>query len=145
MNKRRKTIKAMALFLTTVGMLSIFIATLMWMFGGDVLGISFPRNDIVHVGFATVGAIYLVSATGMYLVLKDRRAMIEDNDERNKMIQATSGLIGFGVQTLLLFSSLFLLCFMGYMNGVSMFTLLGVCIISVFVFTISNIYLMKKM
>lgn len=145
MNKRRKAIKAMALFLTIVGLLSIFIATLMWMFGGDIFGISFPRNDIVHVGFAIIATIYLVSATGMYLVLKDRRAMIEDNDERNKIIQATSGLIGFGVQTLLLFSSLFLLHFMGYMNVVSMFTLLGVCIISVFVFTISNIYLKKKM
>jgi hypothetical protein len=117
----------------------------MWMFGGDILGISFPRNDIVHFGFATVGVIYIISATGMYLTLKNRRTMIEDNDERNKMIEATSGLIAFGVQTLLLFSSLFLLWFMGYMNVVSMFILSGVCIISVFVFTISSIYFKKKM
>lgn len=145
MNKRRKTIKVMALFLMTIGMLLIFVATSMWMFGGDVLGISFPRNDIVHVGFAVVGAIYLISATGMYLTLKNKRAMIEDSDERNKMIEATSGLIGFGVQTLLLFSSLFLLGFMGYMNFVSMFTLFGVCITSIFVFTTSIFYLKKKM
>lgn len=143
MDKRRKTITVIALFLTCVGILLISIATIMWMSSGDLFGLSFPKTDGTHVGFAAVGTIYLVSALGMYLVINNRKAMIEENDERNKIIQARSGLIGFGVQTLLIFSSLILLYFMGYMHVVTMFTFVVIGIISILVFTISNMYLKK--
>lgn len=145
LDKRKKIIKMMMQFLASVGVIFTFIAILMLINGGDALGISFPRNDIVHIGFLVVGIVYLVSATGMYIVLKNKTAMIEDNDERNKMIQAISGLISFGVQTLLFFSSLFILCFMGYLNIEAGITLFSVSIVSIFIFVFSNRYLKKIM
>jgi len=48
------------------------------------------------------------------LIIHDQNAMIEDNDERLKAIEANSAVIASGVQLLLLFTAVLLLIFMGY-------------------------------
>ena len=47
-------------------------------------------------------------------IIHDQNAMIEDNDERLKAIEANSAVIASGVQLLLLFTAVLLLIFMGY-------------------------------
>lgn len=71
-SKSRSKIKLLSIVSALVGILFLSVAVLMWQFGGDVLGISFPRNDIAHVGFAVVGAVYIIIAIALYLTLKNK-------------------------------------------------------------------------
>lgn len=143
MNDRKKTIRKMMLFLACAGVIFIAMAILLLLSEGNFT--RFPRADISHVGFAVVGTIYLISAIGMFMVTRDKKAMIEENDERSKIIEAKSGIIAFGVQTLLLFTGLFLLIFTGYLNVVSAFCLIAILLISITVFIIAQIYYCKKL
>jgi len=145
MSKRKKVIRIMAMFLASSGIFLLVLASWFRILGVDKVGISFPNNKTAYIGFIVVGTIYLLSATGMYFVQRDKTALINDYDERNRMIQSISGLMGFGVQTLLLISSLSLLWFMGYMSIVPTLILSGICVISILTFIISNTYLMKRM
>lgn len=104
-----------------------------------------PRADIAHIGFLAVGAILLVISAAIYTMSKDKKAMIEENDERSGMISGKAGAIAFAFQTVILTSALFLLCFMGYMNSVSALTLLSVGALSCFVYLAASAYLRHKM
>lgn len=142
MNKKKKFIRKMSLLLTCGGILFIAFAILLLLSKGSF--VKFPRTDIAPVGFSVVGVIYLICAIGMLLVTQDKQAMIEENDERSKIIEAKSGIIAFIVQTLLLSTGIFLLVFTGYLNAVSTLCFIAVLVISVIVFATAQIYFGKK-
>lgn len=145
MNKRKKSIRRKMLLLACAGIFFIVTAIVLFISDGEIAGIHFPRADISHVGFALVGAIYLIGAAGMFVVTQDKKALIEENDERSKTIEAKSGIIAFGVQTFLLFTAIFLLVFTGYLNVVSASSFIAIFLISIVVFFISQVYLSKKL
>ena len=99
----------------------------------------------MSLGLSIVGAIYLISAFGMYKVANNQKAMVKENDERNKVIQSSAGLIAYGVQTLLLFSSLILLYFMDIIRDISMLIFLLVGLVSLGLFILSTMYYKKIM
>lgn len=143
MNKRKKTIKKTALVLAVAGACLLAAAVLLFLSQGKF--ISFPRADLAPVGFAVVGAVYLIGAVGLSVVTQDPKAMIEENDERSKIIEAKSGIVAFATQTLLLFSGIVLLIFTGYLNGVSACCLLAVLIVSIVVFVLAQTYYGKTL
>lgn len=144
MKKRSKMIKIFSAGLALAGILFLLIALLMWQLGTDVFGISFPRNDSAHIGFIIVGILYIIIAFGLYLVPGDKKAMIEENDERNQKILSLAGLYAFTAQSFLLCSGLLILSFMGYMNVTSAFFLCFVIALSAVIFTLIQTYLQKK-
>lgn len=143
MNKKKKMIKKAAGLLACVGILFIVFAIVLFLSKGNL--IKFPRTDIAPVGFIIAGIIYLIGAVGMLLITGDKKMLIEENDERSKTIEARSGLISFLVQTILLFTIIFLLIFTGYLNTVSAFCLIFILVISLIVFTAAQIYYNKKL
>ena len=138
MNKRKKTIKKMAFVLAGAGACLLAMAVLLFLSEGRF--ITFPRTDLAPVGFALVGAVYLIGAIGMSVITANQKAMIEENDERSKIIEAKSGIVAFVTQTLLLFSGIVLLIFTGYLNGVSALCLLAVLVVSIVVFVLAQTY-----
>ena len=138
MNKTKKMLRKMALLLACGGGLLIAAAIVFFLTKGRFA--EFPRPDLAPVGFTIAGVIYVIGAAGVYLVTQDQSALTEEHDERAKTIEAKSGMIGFGVQTLLLFTGIILLIFTGYLNVVSAFCLLAVHIVSVLVFVGARIY-----
>lgn len=101
--------------------------------------------DIAYIGFLVVGAIFVIIAVATYCMAGDKNAMIEENDERAKMISGMAGNPAFVIQTVLLCSALFLLCFMGYANAAVMITFMCLIAVSVFVYFILVWYYSKKM
>ena len=131
MNARKmKPLKAMTAFFAAVGVLSWIFGVLTWVFGGDVFGHVFPKPENVHFGFALVGTLYLVMAAAMWALIKNKKRIMEETDERNQMIAAESAYVAFLVQTLLLGSGIFLLIFMGYLSHVAMMSLLVILLVS---------------
>lgn len=143
MNKKKKTIRKMMLALSCAGLL--FIAFAIVLFVSKESFVQFPRADIAPVGFALVGFIYLICALGMFVVIQDKKALIEENDERSKTIEAKAGTVAYAVQTLLLFTGLFLMIFTGYLNVVSAFSLIVILVISVITFAAAQIYYGRKL
>lgn len=89
-----------------------------------------PRADIAHIGFWVVGAVFLIVAIAVYCMAKDKKALIEEKDERSQMIAGKAGNLAYMVQTVLLSAASFLLCFMGYLSAVAMITLTCAIVIS---------------
>ena len=104
-----------------------------------------PRADIAHIGFWVIGAIFLIVALAVYCMANDKKAVIEEADERLKMIANKAGNLAYMVQTIVLSVALFLLCFMGYMNAVAMITLMCTIVISVVLYVFSVMYYSHKM
>lgn len=127
-----------------LGILFLSIMGLMIAFGGNVLGIDFPRNDIVHIGFGFVGFMYLMISFTIWYMSKDKQTVIEDKDERNNLIVSMASSVAYLFQNLLLLTAMFLMTFMGYMNKVSMFTLCTIFVLSFLVFLISRLYYSRK-
>jgi len=96
-----------------------------------------PRADIAYIGFWIVGAVFLVIAIAVYCMANDKTALIEEKDERSKAIAGKAGNLAYMVQTVLLSTALFLLCFMGYMSAVAMLTLMCAIVISVLFYILS--------
>jgi len=96
-----------------------------------------PRADTAHIGFWVVGAVFLMIAVAVYCMAKDKKAVIEETDERSKAITGKAGNLAYMVQTVLLSVILFLLCFMGYMSAAAMLTLMCAIVISVMFYIIS--------
>lgn len=107
--------------------------------------IQIPRADTAHIGFWTVGAIFLIIAIAVYCIANDKNAMIEEKDERTKAITDKAGNLAYMIQTVLLIVALFLLCFMGYMSAVAMITLMCAIIISVLFYILSAAIYNRKM
>lgn len=143
MNKKKKTMRKMMLALSCGGLLFIAFAVVLFLSKESL--VQFPRADIAPVGFALVGIIYLICGIGMLVVIQDKKAFIEENDERSKTIEAKAGTVAYAVQTLLLFTGLFLMIFTGYLNVVSAFSLIVILVISVITFAAAQIYYGRKL
>ena len=76
---------------------------------------------------------------------KDKNAMIGENDERSDIISGKAGNLAFLIQTVLLSSALFLLCYIGYANAPVIITLMCIIALSVFIYIISSLYYNQKM
>lgn len=144
MKNNIKKIKIVSIVIFSIGLILGGIGIIIKLFGTKSLGVSFPRNDLVHIGFYVVSAIYIVIALGVYFSTKDKKAM-EQEDERGALISAKSALVALMVLILLLVTTIFLLCFMGYLNTVAMFSLLAVTLVGMVVFFVCNLYYSKKM
>ncbi len=126
-----------------LGILFLAGALVMFIMRNDMLQI--PRPDIAYIGFLVVGTIFLIIAVSTYYKTKDKNVMIEENDERSKIILGKAGNLAFLIQTIFLSVALFLLCFMGYANAPVMITLMCLIAVSVFIYLISALYYNQKM
>lgn len=104
-----------------------------------------PRTDIAHIGFWIVGGIFLVIALTIYCMSNDKKAIIEEKDERSKIITSKAGNLAYMVQTVILSAALFLLCFMGYLSAIAMIVLMCAIIISVVFYILTVAIYNRKM
>ncbi len=104
-----------------------------------------PRADIAYIGFLIVGAIFLIIAIAIACMAKDKNAIVEENDERLEIISGKAGKAAFLIQTVLFGTTLFLLCFMGYVNAPVILTLMCLMAISIFIYFIFSLYYNQRM
>ena len=142
--KKINAMKAFTVFLAVGGVLLWMLGILTRVLGGDVFGRLFPKPENVHFGFVLVGTLYLLMAASMRALIKSKKKIIEETDERNQMITEQSACIAFTAQTLLLTLSVFLLLFMGYLSRVAMFAFLFGLLISCIVFLGCLVYFKLK-
>lgn len=124
-------------FLFFVGALAMFLLQ------DSLYGL--PRADIAYIGFLVVSAICFLIAAAVYCMAKDKRAVIKQNDEREKAIAGRAGYLAFVVQTVLISVVLFLLCFMGYVNAVVMLVLLCTIMLGVGLYLALMLYYRHRM
>ncbi len=104
-----------------------------------------PGAELAHIGFLIVGILFLIISIAVYNMAKEKDAMIEEKDERSQIISGKAGNTAFFIQTVLIVSALFLLCFMGFTNVPVMISLLCIVAASVLVYVISVVYYKQKM
>lgn len=142
-NQVQRKFKAISSIWATLGVLFIIGAIAMYMLRDSVTQL--PRTDIAHIGFWVVGTIFLIVAIAVYCMAGDKKAMIEEKDERSKAITGKAGNLAYMAQTVLLSVALFLLCFMGYMTAFAMITLMCAIVISMVFYIFSIMYYNHKM
>lgn len=104
-----------------------------------------PRPDLLVVGTSLIGTMFIVVGTCSLAMLTDKSLAIEENDERNIAIRNVSMAYGFIVMSIALAIVTFALIFMGYMNIVSAFSMIGVLLLGQLVFMIEHWRNSKKM
>lgn len=135
--------KAVSAIWAILGALFLVGAVVMFIMRSDMPQV--PRADIAYIGFLVVGVIFVIIAVATYCMAGDKNAMIEENDERAKMISGMAGNPAFVIQTVLVSCAFFLLCFMGYANEAVMITFMSLIAVSVFVYFFLVWYYSKKM
>lgn len=109
--------------------ITIIVGGLITHFSGVNTQLPIPRPDIFAIGTSIVG--YMLALLGSEgFESKTEEEQIEENDERNKFIKNKSLAFAYKLFSVLFMVAIFLLIFMGYMNEISTFTLLGVFLIS---------------
>lgn len=142
-NQVQSKFKINALILAVLGVLFAVGGVAMYFMKDKMTEL--PRADIAHIGFWILGAIFLIVALAVYCMANDKNAVIEETDERLKMIANKAGNLAYMTQTIVLSIALFLLCFMGYMTAVAMITLMCAIVISVVFYILSAMYYRHKM
>lgn len=135
--------KAISTVWAVLGVLFLAGAFIVFIMKNDMPQI--PRADIAYIGFLIVGIIFFIIAVATFCMAKDKNAIIEENDEKSKIISGKASSLAFLIQTVLLSSALFLLCFMGYATAPVMITLMSLIVLSVFIYLISVLYYNQKM
>lgn len=117
--------------LVIVGAFLSLLGIILGFVGAEVLHIPFVRMDLVPiaVGFCGVLLIVMGSSAIMYEKYKTPEQHIEENDERNITINQNAKSKAFDLMTVLFSFSLLALAMLGYMNKVSLFTLIGIFLI----------------
>ena len=103
-----------------------------------------PRPDLVVYGTTTIG-ILLIAMGCLALAEPTKEMQILANDERHATIQNASAALAYVVSNTLLFLVLFALIFMGYVNAIVCFSIIGVIIIGFITYVATAHYLEKKM
>jgi hypothetical protein len=103
-----------------------------------------PRPDLIVWGTNIVGII-LITAAFSFITNGDKQLQIEEKDERNIAIRKDAGATAFWFLICFWWIAFFVLIFMGYMNDVSCFTMLGVYSASLLVYMFRVEYLQRKM
>ncbi|WP_051556682.1 hypothetical protein [Alkalihalobacterium bogoriense] len=104
-----------------VGITSIILAV----FGADILGISFIREELVPIAFGFLGVMLITMSVFqlIYEKTKTKKQYIEEKDERNILIHERAKSKAFDLIFVLFPLILLTLAILGYMNHVSFFTL----------------------
>lgn len=103
----------------------------------------FPRMDIAWIGFILDGTLLCVMGIFLLLPTTKKQTWIEETDERKTLLAAHSCMVGYAVQTFLLGITTFLLIFMGYLNRVAGFSIIGIIIVSNVISSLYGRYLEK--
>ncbi|WP_228274887.1 hypothetical protein [Streptococcus equi] len=133
--------RKLAIIVIATGILFALIACILF-FKKDILQV-FPRMDIAWVGFLVVAILLCVSGIWVFSISGKKQDWINETDERESLITAKANMVGYVIQTTLLGIVFFLLVFMGYLNKVSGFSIIGVILISGIVSWIYHLYLRK--
>ncbi|HEL1204175.1 TPA: hypothetical protein TVL39_001624 [Streptococcus equi subsp. zooepidemicus] len=134
--------RKLAIIVIATGILFALIACILF-FKKDILQV-FPRMDIAWVGFLVVAILLCVSGIWVFSISGKKQDWINETDERESLITAKANMVGYVIQTTLLgIVFFFLLVFMGYLNKVSGFSIIGVVLISGIVSWIYHLYLRK--
>ncbi|HGO5803059.1 hypothetical protein [Streptococcus equi] len=133
--------RKLAIIVIAIGILFALIACILF-FKKDILQV-FPRMDIAWVGFLVVAILLCVSGIWVFSISGKKQDWINETDERESLITAKANMVGYVIQTTLLGIVFFLLVFMGYLNKVSGFSIIGVILISGIVSWIYHLYLRK--
>ncbi|WP_231144989.1 hypothetical protein [Streptococcus equi] len=133
--------RKLAIIVIATGILFALIACILF-FKKDILQV-FPRMDIAWVGFLVVAILLFVSGIWVFSISGKKQDWINETDEREFLIRAKANMVGYVTQTTLLGIVFFLLVFMGYLNKVSGFSIIGVILISDIVSWIYHLYLRK--
>ncbi|WP_237699429.1 hypothetical protein [Streptococcus equi] len=133
--------RKLAIIVIAIGILFALIACILF-FKKDILQV-FPRMDIAWVGFLVVAILLCVSGIWVFSISGKKQDWINETDERESLITAKANMVGYVIQTTLLGIVFFLLVFMGYLNKVSGFSIIGVVLISGIVSWIYHLYLRK--
>ncbi|ASB96920.1 hypothetical protein [Streptococcus equi] len=133
--------RKLAIIVIATGILFALIACILF-FKKDILQV-FPRMDIAWVGFLVVAILLCVSGIWVFSISGKKQDWINETDERESLITAKANMVGYVIQTTLLGIVFFLLVFMGYLNKVSGFSIIGVVLISGIVSWIYHLYLRK--
>ncbi|QTZ56900.1 hypothetical protein [Streptococcus equi] len=133
--------RKLAIIVIATGILFALIACILF-FKKDILQV-FPRMDIAWVGFLVVAILLFVSGIWVFSISGKKQDWINETDEREFLIRAKANMVGYVTQTTLLGIVFFLLVFMGYLNKVSGFSIIGVILISGIVSWIYHLYLRK--
>ncbi|WP_231187399.1 hypothetical protein [Streptococcus equi] len=133
--------RKLAIIVIATGILFALIACILF-FKKDILQV-FPRMDIAWVGFLVVAILLFVSGIWVFSISGKKQDWINETDEREFLIRAKANMVGYVIQTTLLGIVFFLLVFMGYLNKVSGFSIIGVILISGIVSWIYHLYLRK--
>lgn len=99
--------------------------------GAEVLGIPFVRLDLVPFGFGFCGVLIMVLAFTSISEEKHKtkEQQIEEKDERHIKIRQSAKSKAFDLMTVLTSFSLLTLAIFGYMNKVSLFSLISVFLV----------------
>lgn len=135
--------KAAAVLWAIAGIFFLAGAAAMFIMRDDMPQI--PRADIAYIGFLVVGVLFVAIAIATQVISKDKAAMIQDSDERAKIISGKAGILAFTIQTVLMSTTLFLLCFMGYASAPVMLTLMCTIGASALVYFITTLWYERKM
>lgn len=133
--------RKLAIIVIATGIIFALIACILF-FKKDILQV-FPRMDIAWVGFLVVAILLCVSGIWVFSISGKKQDWINETDERESLITAKANMVGYVIQTTLLGIVFFLLVFMGYLNKVSGFSIIGVVLISGIVSWIYHLYLRK--
>ncbi|WP_163580549.1 hypothetical protein [Gracilibacillus saliphilus] len=114
----------MGVLLTLSGIILRFV-------GAEVLKIPFVRMDLVPIAVSFCGILLFVMSGSAIIheKYKTKRQHIEENDERNIIINQNAKSKAFDLMTTLFSFGLLALAMFGYMNKVSFFTLIGLFLI----------------
>lgn len=140
-NKEMIMAKKLAIVVIATGLPFVLIAGILF-FKKNILQI-FPRMDIAWIGFLVVAIILCVSGICMLSISSKKQEWINETDERESLITAKAYMVGYIIQTTLLGIVFFLLVFMGYLNKVSAFSIIGVTLVGGIASWIYNLYLRK--
>lgn len=118
-------------FLVIVGALLFLSGIILGIVGAEVLKIPFIRMDLVPMAVGFCGALLLAMGGGEILFekYKTKKQHIEENDERNIIINQNAKSKAFDMMVFLFSFGLLALAMFGYMNKVSFFTLAGLFLI----------------
>jgi len=114
-----------------VGILLTLFGIILGIVGAEVLKIPFIRMDLVPIAFGFCGILLFAMGGSeiMHEKYKTKKQHIEENDERNIIINQNAKSKAFDLMTFLFSFGLLALAMFGYMNKVSFFTLIGLFLI----------------
>ena len=132
-------------FITLVGLFLIVSGIVLGIIGAEVLNIPFVRMDLVPIAIGFCGILLLLLGV---LAISDRKyrtkeQYIEENDERNIVITQRAKSKAFDLMVPLFSLGLLTLALLGYMNEVSLFSLIGLYLIAM-VYYVYQLVINKK-